>query len=134
MKGGYNHVNKGKGKGKGKSKTFKTKRMFGGKKMKKGGSLKLCHFLPYNTNIVENPISTTLGGKTRRRRSTIHRINKKIVKGGNMFNIIGNFDNLSTGSSINSFGNTLGNQGMSDILAAYNTENGDVTSQSNLLK
>lgn len=132
MKGGYNHVNKGKGKGK--SKTFKTKRMFGGKKMKKGGSLKLHNFLPYNTNILENPISTTLGGKTRRRRSTIRRINKKIVKGGNMFNIIGNFDNLSTGGSINSFGNTLGNQGMSNILGAYNTENGDVTSQSNLLK
>ena len=136
MKGGYNYINKGKGKGKGKSKTFKAKRAIGGKKNSRGGSyseLKKSCFLPYNTNVSTFPKSTTLGGKTMKRRNTVKRINKKLIKGGNVGNIIGDFSDLPSGGSLTAFGNTLGNQTMSNILGSTYTETGNVSIQPNLL-
>jgi len=149
MKGGYNYIednsmkgkkkSKGKGKGKGKSKhTYKIVHSIGGKtrrNIKKGGdyTLPLNKFLPYNMNVSQYPISTTAGGRnTYKRRS--NKINKRLIKGGNLTNIFGNFNNLSSGGSVTAFGNTLGNQNMSDILGAKTTDNGNVSIQPYLLK
>lgn len=145
MKGGYNYIEdnsmkgkkKSKGKGKGKQ-TYKVVHSIGGKtrrNIKKGGysGLPLNKFIPYNMNVSQYPSSTTAGGRnTHKRRS--NKINKRLIKGGNLTNILGNFNNLSSGDSITAVGNILGNQNISDILGAKTTDNGNVSIQHSLLK
>ena len=148
MKGGYNYIEdatskgkrKGKGKGKGKGKkTYKVVHSIGGKTRRnitKGGNFEqipLSKFIPYNMNVSQDPMSTTRGGRRMNKRRS-NKINKRLIKGGNLTNIMGDFNNLAYGGSLTSFGNTLGNQDMSDILNAKTTDNGNVSMQPHLLK
>ena len=51
-------------------------------------------------------MSTTTGGRRMNKRRS-NKINKRLIKGGNLTNIIGDFNNLAYGGSLTSFGNTL---------------------------